>query len=309
MNAKVLIVEDEEALALLLQYNLEAEGFRVSLAQRGDEAEVAISEDPPDLIILDWMLPGLSGIELCRRLRAGKTARPVPILILTARGEEQDRIRGLTVGADDYVVKPFSVPELLARIRAILRRASPTRIAQTLEVDGIQLDREAYRVMRNGRQVRLGPTEFKLLEFLMEKFLAASSRGRSFSTASGAGTFMSTSAPSTSTSAGCEKPSIAVKRKTPSARCAERATHLEKNFPAKAFSSKERSRSVYAPAPGPRRVIPCRCPKQPGACARADYRQWLHGARSRERQRSCAGHRSEILLPWDRRSANGTYFP
>ena len=168
MNAKVLIVEDEEALALLLQYNLEAEGFRVSLAQRGDEAEVAIREEPPDLIILDWMLPGLSGIELCRRLRAGKTARPIPILILTARGEEQDRIRGLTVGADDYVVKPFSVPELLARVRAILRRASPTRIAHTLEVDGIQLDREAYRVMRNGRQVRVGPTEFKLLEFLME---------------------------------------------------------------------------------------------------------------------------------------------
>jgi two-component system, OmpR family, phosphate regulon response regulator PhoB len=168
MNAKVLIVEDEEALALLLQYNLEAEGFRVSLAQRGDEAEVAISEDPPDLIILDWMLPGLSGIELCRRLRARKTARPIPILILTARGEEQDRIRGLTVGADDYVVKPFSVLELLARVRAILRRASPSRIAQTLEVDGIQLDREAYRVVRNGRQVRLGPTEFRLLEFLME---------------------------------------------------------------------------------------------------------------------------------------------
>ncbi len=168
MNAKVLIVEDEEALALLLQYNLEAEGFRVSLASRGDEAEVAISEEPPDLIILDWMLPGLSGIELCRRLRAGKTSRPIPILILTARGEEQDRIRGLTVGADDYVVKPFSVPELLARVRAILRRASPTRIAQTLEVDGIELDREAYRVVRNGRQVRLGPTEFKLLEFLME---------------------------------------------------------------------------------------------------------------------------------------------
>ncbi len=168
MNAKVLIVEDEEALALLLQYNLEAEGFRVSLASRGDEAEVAISEEPPDLIILDWMLPGLSGIELCRRLRAGKTSRPIPILILTARGEEQDRIRGLTVGADDYVVKPFSVPELLARVRAILRRASPTRISQTLEVDGIELDREAYRVVRNGRQVRLGPTEFKLLEFLME---------------------------------------------------------------------------------------------------------------------------------------------
>ncbi len=115
------------------------------------------AEDPPDLIILDWMLPGLSGIELCRRLRAGKTARPIPILILTARGEEQDRIRGLTMGADDYVVKPFSVPELLARVRAILRRASPARIAHTLEVEGIELDREAYRVMRNGREVRLGP--------------------------------------------------------------------------------------------------------------------------------------------------------
>jgi two-component system, OmpR family, phosphate regulon response regulator PhoB len=168
MNAKVLIVEDEEPLALLLHYNLEAEGFRVALAKSGEEAEVAISEEPPDMIILDWMLPGLSGIELCRRLRSGKTARSIPILILTARGEEQDRIRGLTVGADDYVVKPFSVPELLARVRAILRRASPTRIAQTLEVEDIVLDRESYRVMRAGREVRLGPTEFKLLEFLME---------------------------------------------------------------------------------------------------------------------------------------------
>jgi len=168
MNAKVLVVEDEEPLALLLQYNLEAEGFRVALARRGDEAEVAISEDPPDLIILDWMLPGLSGIELCRRLRSGKIGRSIPILILTARGEEQDRIRGLTMGADDYVVKPFSVPELLARVRAILRRTSPARIAQTLEVEDIELDRESYRVMRNGREVRLGPTEFKLLEFLME---------------------------------------------------------------------------------------------------------------------------------------------
>src|SRR5271165_5731709 len=139
MNAKVLIVEDEEPLALLLQYNLEAEGFRVAVSSRGDEAEVAISEEPPDLIILDWMLPGLSGIELCRRLRAGKASRGIPILILTARGEEQDRIRGLTVGADDYVVKPFSVPELMARVRAILRRANPERLAQTLEVEGIAL--------------------------------------------------------------------------------------------------------------------------------------------------------------------------
>ncbi|MGO9174028.1 MAG: phosphate regulon transcriptional regulator PhoB [Rhodomicrobium sp.] len=168
MNAKVLIVEDEEPLAMLLQYNLEAEGFRVTVSSRGDEAEVAIAEEPPDLIILDWMLPGLSGIELCRRLRAGKTTRAIPILILTARGEEQDRIRGLTMGADDYVVKPFSVPELMARVRAILRRANPERLAQTLEVEDIELDRESYRVTRSGREVRLGPTEFKLLEFMME---------------------------------------------------------------------------------------------------------------------------------------------
>jgi two-component system, OmpR family, phosphate regulon response regulator PhoB len=168
MTAKVLIVEDEEPLATLLQYNLEAEGFSVSLASRGDDAEIAVYEDPPDLIILDWMLPGLSGIELCRRLRAGKPARNIPILMLTARGEEQDRIRGLTTGADDYVVKPFSVPELMARVRAILRRASPERLAQILEAEGIELDRESYRVMRNGREVRLGPTEFKLLEFMME---------------------------------------------------------------------------------------------------------------------------------------------
>ncbi len=168
MNAKVLVVEDEEPLATLLQYNLEAEGFRVAISSRGDEAEIAVSEDPPDLIILDWMLPGLSGIELCRRLRSGKVSRSIPILMLTARGGEQDRIRGLMTGADDYVVKPFSVPELMARVKAILRRANPERLAQTLEVEDIELDREAYRVTRNGREVRLGPTEFKLLEFMME---------------------------------------------------------------------------------------------------------------------------------------------
>jgi two-component system, OmpR family, phosphate regulon response regulator PhoB len=175
MNAKVLVVEDEEPLALLLQYNLEAEGFRVTLSNRGDEAETVIRDDPPDLIILDWMLPGVSGIELCRRLRVGKASCAIPILILTARGAEQDRIRGLTTGADDYVVKPFSVPELMARVKAILRRASPERLANTLEVEDIELDREAYRVKRNGREVRLGPTEFKLLEFMME------SPGRVFS--------------------------------------------------------------------------------------------------------------------------------
>jgi two-component system phosphate regulon response regulator PhoB len=168
MNAKVLVVEDEEPLTLLLRYNLEAEGFRVNVCTRGDEAEVSISEDPPDLVVLDWMLPGLSGLELCRRLRAGRGSRNIPIIILTARGEETDRIRGLTTGADDYVVKPFSVPELMARIRAILRRTSPERIADMLEVEDIALDREAHRVSRNGREVRLGPTEFKLLEFMMQ---------------------------------------------------------------------------------------------------------------------------------------------
>ena len=160
---------------MLLQYNLEAEGFRVIAVQRGDEAEIVVAEDQPDLIILDWMLPGLSGLELCRRLRSGRHARHIPIILLTARGEEGDRIRGLTTGADDYVVKPFSVPELMARVKAILRRASPERLASVLTVNDITLDREAHRVARNGREVRLGPTEFRLLEFLME------SPGRVFS--------------------------------------------------------------------------------------------------------------------------------
>ncbi len=175
MTAKILVVEDEEPLCVLLQYNLEAEGFRVTCVARGDEAELAVAEDAPDLIILDWMLPGISGLELCRRLRSGRQASAVPILMLTARGEEADRIRGLTTGADDYVVKPFSVPELLARVKAILRRASPERLADVLSAADITLDREAHRVTRAGREVRLGPTEYRLLEFLME------SPGRVFS--------------------------------------------------------------------------------------------------------------------------------
>lgn len=174
MTAKILVVEDEEPLAVLLQYNLEAEGFRVTTVLRGDEAEVAVAETAPDLIILDWMLPGASGIELCRRLRAGR-GKTIPIILLTARGEESDRIRGLTTGADDYVVKPFSVPELMARVKAILRRASPERLASVLAVEDIALDRESHRVTRAGREIRLGPTEYRLLEFLME------SPGRVFS--------------------------------------------------------------------------------------------------------------------------------
>ncbi len=177
MTAKILLVEDEEPLALLLRYNFEAEGFKVKVVHRGDEAEIAVFEDQPDLIVLDWMLPGLSGLELCRRWRTGRTSRHIPIIILTARGEEGDRVRGLTTGADDYVVKPFSVPELMARIKAILRRANPERIANILTVNEIILDRDAHRVTRNGREVRLGPTEFRLLEFLMQ------SPGRVFSRA------------------------------------------------------------------------------------------------------------------------------
>ena len=177
MTVKILIVEDVESLALLLRYNFEAEGFQVAVATRGDEAELAVAEDPPHLIVLDWMLPGLSGLELCRRWRSGRASRNIPIIILTARGEEADRIRGLAVGADDYVVKPFSVPELMARVKAILRRSNPDKIASVLAVEDIQLDREAYVVTRNSRKLRLGPTEFRLLEFMME------SPGRVFSRA------------------------------------------------------------------------------------------------------------------------------
>ncbi len=168
MSAKVLVVEDEEPLVLLLTYNLEAEGFRAAVARTGDEAEVAIREDPPDIVVLDWMLPGLSGLELCRRIRSGRNSKNIPIIMLTAKGEETDRVRGLTVGADDYIVKPFSVPELVARIRAVLRRTSPERIADILSVGDIEMDRESHHVRRNGRNVRLGPTEYRLLEFLME---------------------------------------------------------------------------------------------------------------------------------------------
>jgi two-component system phosphate regulon response regulator PhoB len=168
MTAKVLIVEDEAALAEMLRYNLEAEGFRVAQAGDGEEAEILVAEDRPDLIVLDWMLPGVSGIEICRRLRARMDTKTVPILMLTARGEENDRIRGLATGADDYVVKPFSLPELMARVKAILRRAAPDRLADVLRVSDIELDRSAHKVVRGLREVRLGPTEFRLLEFLME---------------------------------------------------------------------------------------------------------------------------------------------
>jgi two-component system phosphate regulon response regulator PhoB len=175
MAARILIVEDEEPLTLLLRYNLEAEGYEVEVAGRGDDAEIRLKESPPDLVVLDWMLPGLSGIELCRRLRARTDTERLPVIMLTARGEESERVRGLATGADDYIVKPFSVPELLARIRALLRRAKPGQVASLLSIGDIELDRETRRVMRAGRDVHLGPTEFRLLEFLMQ------SPGRVFS--------------------------------------------------------------------------------------------------------------------------------
>ncbi|MBB3933622.1 two-component system phosphate regulon response regulator PhoB [Kaistia hirudinis] len=175
MTPRVMVVEDEEALSLLLRYNLEAEGYQVEVVPRGDDAETRLRETVPDLLLLDWMLPGISGIELCRRLRARDVTRTLPIVMLTARGEEQERIRGLSTGADDYVVKPFSVPELMARVRAILRRSRPEVIASLLRAGDIELDRETHRVRRSGRELRLGPTEFRLLEFLMK------SPGRVFS--------------------------------------------------------------------------------------------------------------------------------
>src|ERR1700742_5136953 len=169
MSARILIIEDEEPLTLLLRYNLEAEGYEVDTSARGDEGETKLKEAPPDLLVLDWMLPGMSGIELCRRLRARPDTERLPIIMLTARGEESERVRGLATGADDYIVKPFSVPELLARIRSLLRRASPERLATVLTYGDIELDREKRRVARSGRPVDLGPTEYRLLEFLMER--------------------------------------------------------------------------------------------------------------------------------------------
>lgn len=172
---RVMVVEDEEALTTLLRYNLEAEGYDVETVDHGEEADLALREHVPDLLLLDWMLPGLSGMELCRRLRLRRETERLPIIMLTARGEEADRVRGLATGADDYVVKPFSVPELLARVRALLRRVKPAELAERLAAGDLEMDRVQHRVRRGGRDLHLGPTEFRLLEFLMR------SPGRVFS--------------------------------------------------------------------------------------------------------------------------------
>jgi len=163
-----MIVEDEAPLVTLLRYNLEKEGFGVCEATNGEEALVQISERKPDVVLLDWMLPLVSGIEICRQIRRSPQSRTLPIIMLTARGEEADKIRGLNSGADDYITKPFSPNELVARVRAVIRRAKPDASGETLSFADILMDLAAHRVTRAGRPIHLGPTEFRLLRFLME---------------------------------------------------------------------------------------------------------------------------------------------
>lgn len=167
-KARILVVEDEEPLSVLLKYNLETEGHNVETVTRGDDAEIRLKENLPDLLVLDWMIPGVSGIELCRRIRQNPDTSRLPIIMLTARGEEGDRVRGLSTGADDYMVKPFSTPELVARVRALLRRSKPEVLANTLTAGDLILDRETHRVFRGDQEVKLGPTEFRLLEFFLQ---------------------------------------------------------------------------------------------------------------------------------------------
>ncbi len=168
MSASILVVEDEEPIQILLNYNLEAEGYRVRSTAQGEDVAHLVGEERPDLILLDWMLPGISGIEVCRLLQARPETRDIPVIMLTARSEEAERVRGLSTGADDYIVKPFSVPELLARVRTILRRVNPDAVADVLKAGELALDRRTRRVTRATRDVTLSPTEFRLLEHLMQ---------------------------------------------------------------------------------------------------------------------------------------------
>ena len=168
MKPRILIVEDETAVVTLLRYNLEHEGFEVEAVTDGEEALIAVSENPPDLVLLDWMLPQLSGIEVCRQMRRRGETRHLPIIMLTARGEEADTVRGLEAGADDYVAKPFSPAELTARVNALLRRSRPALSADTLDVADISMDLAAHRVRRADKEIKLGPTEYRLLRHFME---------------------------------------------------------------------------------------------------------------------------------------------
>jgi two-component system phosphate regulon response regulator PhoB len=164
----VLVVEDEAALATMLRYNLERQGYRVEEAADGQEALTRIAEARPDLVLLDWMLPVMSGIEVCRQIRRGPATRDLPVIMVTARTEDQDAVRGLNTGADDFVTKPFSIDSLLARMRALLRRSNPVPERGQISFHDITMDLAAHRVQRNGRSVHLGPTEYRLLEFFMQ---------------------------------------------------------------------------------------------------------------------------------------------
>ena len=165
----VLIVEDEPAQREVLSYNLTAEGFRTSTAADGEEGLLMVAEDPPDVMVLDWMLPRVTGIEVCRRVKIDPQTRDIAIIMLSARSEDVDKVRGLETGADDYVTKPYSVTELMARVRSQLRRVRPTTVGQVLTFEDIALDAETHRVSRAGGEVKLGPTEFRLLSTFMEK--------------------------------------------------------------------------------------------------------------------------------------------
>ncbi|GBD43752.1 Phosphate regulon transcriptional regulatory protein PhoB [bacterium HR40] len=178
MSARILIVEDEAALRKILAYNLRAANFEVLQAADAEEAELLVTEQPPDLVILDWMLPGMSGLEFCRRLRRRPATAELPVVMLTARAEETDRLRGLDMGADDYVTKPFSTAELIARIRAVLRRSRPGLVGDVLTFHDLRMDVAAHRVFRGQREVHLTPTEFRLLRYLLENPGRVFSRGQ-----------------------------------------------------------------------------------------------------------------------------------
>jgi two-component system, OmpR family, phosphate regulon response regulator PhoB len=168
MSASILIVEDETSIQQLLEYNLNADGYRTRLVETGEEVRPAINDELPDLVLLDWMLPGMSGIDVCRLIRARPETLSLPIIMLTARGEEAEMLRGLSTGADDYVVKPFSMPELLARIRSVLRRSKPETVTDEIALGDLILNRANQRVTRGVRDISLSPTEFRLLEHLMQ---------------------------------------------------------------------------------------------------------------------------------------------
>lgn len=231
----VLLVEDEPAQREVLSYNLESEGFRVVQAGNGDEALMLVEEAGPDVIVLDWMLPSVSGIEVCRQLKSRPSTRSVPIIMLSARSEEVDRVRGLETGADDYVVKPYSVVELMARVRSQLRRARPSSVGLTLEFEDIRLDPETHKVHRGAQLLKLGPTEFRLLSTFMEK-PGRSGAASNCSTGSGGATSMLTAVQSMCTSAGCARRSASTAARILSAPCAAQATRSAEPQPGRLLS-------------------------------------------------------------------------